>query len=370
MKIAYLANANNYHTQKWTTWFASKGHEILVASLEKPTQLTLDTSPPEVIYVWLNNNADRSESTRRKLSYLSTVPKLRTSFLDFQPDIIHAHYASSYGFLAALCFRGGYFLSTWGTDVFSFPKKGPIHKAVLKYAINSASQTISTSHVMKKEISSYTVKDIEVIPFGVDTSFFVPRTRSDCFTITLVKALDNKYGIDTLLLAISSLRDNRPDFQFEVRIAGTGVEEEALKSLSSSLRLEDKVKWLGYIDQPTAALEWGRATLAVIPSREESFGVSAIEAMSCATPLIVTDAPGLQEVTSDGKYAKIVPKDNPSALTLAIEEAIDNYDQYVERAGFAREHVSKHYDIDECFTKVLSLYRNKTSVATENQHDE
>ena len=93
----------------------------------------------------------------------------------FEPQLIHAHYASSYGLLGYLTGFHPFVLSTWGSDILDFPNRNRINKWLLKKVIHSADQICSTSKVMAYSISKMTSHNhIKTIPFGVDTQRFIP----------------------------------------------------------------------------------------------------------------------------------------------------------------------------------------------------
>lgn len=107
MKICFLGNANSVHLQKWCKWFSERGHEISVISLERGT-----IQGANVIYV------DRESTDQgwfsRKLKYFRLAKAFRNTIADLKPDIVNAHYVTSYGRIAALAGIKDYVLSVWG----------------------------------------------------------------------------------------------------------------------------------------------------------------------------------------------------------------------------------------------------------------
>ncbi len=144
-----------------------------------------------------------------KLAYLTNVGKLKRAIKAFQPDIVHAHYATSYGMLGMLSKFKPFIISVWGADVYDFPKKSLANKLLLKKIINSADRICSTSNCMKEVTKQYTSKEITVIPFGVETGKFeklnIPDLGKKEITIGIIKSLEKKYGIDILITAFSNV---------------------------------------------------------------------------------------------------------------------------------------------------------------------
>lgn len=144
------------------------------------------------------------------------------------------------------------------------------------------------------------------------------------YIIGTVKALADKYGISTILIAVSKLKKDHPEVPVKLRIAGKGPQESKYKMLARELGIENITSWLGFISQEEAAVEWANMDCGIIPSLSESFGVSAVEAQACETPVIISDIPGLMEATVPGKTSVVVPRNNPEKLAEAIYEMYIN----------------------------------------------
>lgn len=353
MKICFVGPASSAHIKKWCNWFAANGHEIHVISF----------APGEIEKVTIHHIAvdvDANGSDIEKLKYLFTGKKIKTIIEDIKPDIVNVHYATSYGVATALSGIKGYILSVWGADIYDFPKKSMMHKALLKYSLRKAKHLFSTSQAMANEAAKYTNHRFHITPFGVDMELFNPnkRTResSDPFTIGTVKALSDKYGIKDLLEAASII--NKQGIQIELRIAGKGPQEEEYRNLADELGISDITKWLGFISQENAAIEWANMDVAIIPSTEESesFGVSAVEAQSCGTPVIISDIPGLMEATKPGETSIVVKRNSCYEIADIIKE-LYNHKEYREKMGMeGRKYVLENYEINKCFQKIQAVF--------------
>lgn len=354
MKICFVAPANNYHTKKWCAWFVNHGDEVHVISF-------IDDVIPDVKVHYISTGAAATSSDKQKLAYLLHGRKIHKIIEKIKPDIVNAHYASSYGAAIALSGVQNYYLSVWGSDIYDFPRKSFLHKALIKYTLRKATYIMSTSKAMADETHKYTSKPIEITPFGVDMELFNPdkRTRGDdgTFVIGNIKALSPKYGIDYLLKAASFIRKNRPDIPLKIRIAGKGPEEQNLKKLADELNVSEIVTWLGFISQTEAAKEWANFDIGVVSSSSsESFGVSAVECQASGVPVIITDPLGLQEATLPGKTSIVVPRRNEKAIAEAV---ITLYDQPEKRAVMGkagRKFVANEYELNKCFNHINNIF--------------
>lgn len=351
MRICFLASSHSAHIQKWSSYFISQGHEVHLVSFDSDTVEGAQHHPIGVC-------VDPKGSDASKLKYLTSWKKTKRIIDSIGPDLISVHYASSYGSLAALACQGDYVLSVWGSDIYEFPLKSPLHRILIKYALSKAGLLLSTSKAMAEEASKYTDRPFEITPFGVDAEMFKPSNhKNKRYTIAIVKTLSPKYGIDVLLEAAALVRQMRPDIDFVIRIAGDGLHANELHALSDNLGLAQCVEWLGYISQEEAAQVWSEADVAVVPSSAmESFGVSAVEAQACGVPVIISDVPGLMESTVPGRSSLTFPRGNSEELAKRIVELFDDPDLAQRLGQYGRENVIRNYLFDRCFSHIERLF--------------
>ena len=363
MKICFIAPANNYHTKKWCNWFRNRDHQIDVISF---TDGVIEGC--NVHYI--NSGAGVRGSDVQKLKYLLQTRKVHDIIKEIKPDVINAHYATSYGTVAALAKLPNYYLSVWGSDVYDFPRKSPFHRMMLQFSLNKASYLLSTSKAMAEEAGKYTTKSFAITPFGVDCKLFAPdKTRTNVYdgfdtkngrdyVIGTVKSLSDKYGIATILRATALLKEQHPEVPVQLRIAGKGPQENEYKALAKKLGIENITHWLGFISQEQAAVEWASMDCGIIPSESESesFGVSAVEAQACCTPVIISDIPGLMEATIPGKTSAVVPRKNPQELAQVMYGMYVDAKKRHELGEAGRKFVYENYEINRCFEKIERLY--------------
>ena len=146
MKICFIGPANSSHIIKWCRWFTGRGHEVHVVSFTDGMIENVQVHPVAI-------SVNTAGSDLGKLKYLTTGGQIRRIVKDISPDVVNVHYATSYGIAAALSGIKGYYLSVWGSDVYSFPGKSPLHKALLKYSLRKAGHLLSTSRAIADEAS-------------------------------------------------------------------------------------------------------------------------------------------------------------------------------------------------------------------------
>jgi len=123
----------------------------------------------------------------------------------------------------------------------------------------------------------------------------------------------------TLLRAFSLVKVDQPSVK--LIILGEGEDRSRLELLSRELKIEEDVQLPGYLLNPFSYM--ANADLFVLSSRWEGFANVLVEAMACGTPVVSTDCPsGPSEILQNGKYGRLVPVNNPSALAEAIKSEL------------------------------------------------
>ena len=366
MKILFLAPADNYHTRKWCEYFISRGYEVEVISFFPGT---IDGATVH----FLDCGVDWQQSDGKKIKYLLRAPDVRRLVSKIAPDMISVHYATSYGAVAGVAGLKNYALSVWGGDIYTFPRKSALHRALLQFSLRRAHCVLSTSAAMADEAGKYTKKKIYITPFGVKTDLFTPEKRNRGendrqFVVGTVKGLKPKYGIDVLLRAVQLVRTQHPEIPIRLRIAGDGPGGQEYRKLASNLGISDITSWLGFISQEEAAEEWANMDVAVVPSisDSESFGVSAVEAEACGVPVIISDVPGLMEATQPGLTSVVVPRNSAQALADEITTLYRDHELCKSMGKAGRRFVIERFGYTMCFENIemILLSMRKASMVS------
>jgi glycosyltransferase involved in cell wall biosynthesis len=359
-KILLLADSASPHTQKWALSLARKGYVIGIFSLNKSRYKWYEAEE-NIKILYEPEEFINPASAKTKLRYLSLVPKLYTILGYFQPDVVHAHYATSYGLLGSLSGFHPFVLSVWGSDAFEFPDRSIFHKWLLKFNFRRADTILATSVALKQRIGKYTRKRVGIVPFGVDTSVFrpvtLPEKQSGAIYIGMVKALEEKYGLAVILEAMQALKKKYPQMSLKLLLVGEGEGFEYYREKVKSMGLDDTVILTGKI--PHEKIHYYHNLIDIflnVSIVNESFGVSVLEAMACGKPVIVSDAPGLMEIVTS-ESAIIVPKGNSTELLSAIEKLVNDAELRKQMGEEGRKHVQLNYEFRQSLEIMDNSYK-------------
>lgn len=195
-----------------------------------------------------------------------------------------------------------------------------------------------------------------VIPNGIDTDRFhpIPDVQREKGRIMVTNSSDTPLkGLYYLLIALKRLVERKKTARLVV--IGAPKKKGGIEKLIGRLGIGNRVTFTGRIDQQAFVRQYAKASVAVVPSLYEGFGLPAGEAMACRVPVISTTGGALSEVV--GNAGILVPPGDPAALSAAIERLLDNPEESKRLAdrGYKRVH--------DCFTwnraaeKTVAAYR-------------
>ena len=197
---------------------------------------------------------------------------------------------------------------------------------------------------------------IRVMPLGVDIDVFRPLSgveREACRLMTTASADAPLKGLPVLLKAMALLRPKFPELT--LTLIGKPKADGETRRLIDALGLEDAIDYRHGISTEEMVACYARATVAVVPSLYEGFGLPAIEAMACGVPLVSTAGGALPEVV--GEAGKLVDAGDEQALAAAIAGLLLSSSEREQLAVAGRERAIQEYCWDRCAERMVAYYR-------------
>lgn len=199
-------------------------------------------------------------------------------------------------------------------------------------------------------------RKIEIVPPGVDLDRFYPidpceakmriGMRKDDRVLLFVGRIEPLKGVDNILRAVALLNEDDPALLRNVCaiVIGGDVDEptpddemQRLIALRDELAVQERVCFLGARNQDALQAYYCAAEALIMPSDYESFGMVALEAMACGTPVIASEIGGLAFLVRDGVNGFHVPTREPAALAERIQHVLVDAEQRAAISRAARD---------------------------------
>jgi glycosyltransferase involved in cell wall biosynthesis len=196
---------------------------------------------------------------------------------------------------------------------------------------------------------------LEMVWNGLDTDLYSPDPAvvgDETEILCVGRASDPNKGIRTLIAALAKLAS-----PVRLTLVDAGSTGNDARKWARSLGCADRLDITGRI--PTSALVnlYRRAALVVVPSRYEGFGLPAVEAMACGTPVVATSAGALPEVMRVGGGGLLVPRDDPEALAKAIATLLDQAETRRAMGARARPLIEQTFSWPRVAERTAQIYR-------------
>jgi glycosyltransferase involved in cell wall biosynthesis len=219
-----------------------------------------------------------------------------------------------------------------------------------RVAFGRAALVMPVSAALRRGIEAHGIRArFRVVPNVVDTSLFRPSgaPRSGLLAVGL---LYEAKGFDVLLEALVRLPGER------LVLVGDGPLRAKLESLAAQLRVSDRVDFHGQAPKEKIAELMQQARVVVVPSRFETSGVVALEALASGAPVVASAVGALPELLAGGGGLLVRPRD-PDALAAAIAEALATEHD----AGTVSERVGREHGPERVGAELMEIYRSVAS---------
>jgi D-inositol-3-phosphate glycosyltransferase len=276
---------------------------------------------------------------------------------DVHYDLVHAHY-----WLSGVA--GGILKDAWQVPMLQMfhtlglmkqkigrtpeEREGDYRINGEKAVMHKADRIIAATEAERSQLETLYGVDqekIKIIPPGVDIHHFYPIPKDEAKEAIGIPTSDRMAlfvgrieplkGVDTLIKAMAIVKENCEFFEcphYLVVIGGdpeghtedVSVEMKRLQWLCSDMGLNDIVVFIGKRGQNTLPYYYSAAEVVVMPSHYESFGMVALEAMACGTPVIASRVGGLAHLVREGETGYFVPAQDPEALASKLQLILNN----------------------------------------------
>ncbi len=266
-------------------------------------------------------------------------------------DVLHVHYAIPHAAAAYLAqqmlspSRLGVITTLHGTDI-TLVGQEPSFYPLTRFAIERSDAVTAVSDFLRRETDRVFGVDrrIDVIRNFVDTQVFVPRPDlrannplrdGDRPLLMHASNLRPVKNVDRVIEVFARVRAQRP---CTLAVVGDGPERNPAQRRARDLGVADDVRFLGA--QETMEELLAMADVLLLPSETESFGLVALEALSCATPVVASDRGGIPELITDGETGYLHDPGDVDGMAASVLRVIEDR-ALADRLGAAGREIAK-----------------------------
>lgn len=279
---------------------------------------------------------------------------------EFEPDLVHAHW----------WFPGG-LVGSWVAGLADIPLVTTMHgsdvrlaagnglaRSLLRRVLGQSSATTTVSNWLAAQVKAIAPGvDPIVSPMPVATDLFTPGTSPRSDRLLFVGRLNAQKGTATLLDALS-----RMQAPVGLDVVGDGPDAPALRAHAEALGVSGRIAWHGTQPQPRLVDYYRNAAALVVPSQDEGFGLVAVEAQLCETPVVAFQSGGLADSIEHGVTGYLAPPGDATALARTLDTVLKaNGRSGVGRAG--RQSALSRYAPESVARRYKLLYESVVSTA-------
>ena len=328
IKICFIGNPESPHVNRWAHHFESRGFDVAVLTYTEPHLEPGDTLTMRFVRA---RPATSVRGDRRGAGKHNRFPGLRrvATFVryrvggfyaelnKFDPDLVHGHYVSDYGFLAAMSGRRPLVVSAWGSDVLIDPHESLITRRLVQNTLRAADLVTYDAEVLADaatRLGAHPDRLLRVVA-GVDLEFqecvranASPASEREPVVVSLRSLGRPLFNIDVIIRAMPEVLRWVP--RARLQVGNEGALQPELEKLAAQLGVQNSVEFTGWAAnrQEMASRLCGAAAYVSIPSSDGT-SVTLLEAMACGAYPIVSDLPANREWISDGGGEIVGPRD-------------------------------------------------------------
>ncbi|MCK5037823.1 MAG: glycosyltransferase family 4 protein [Thermoplasmata archaeon] len=323
-----------------------------------------------------------SKQKKGKAGYKSVVKILDK--INFDPDIIHAHFTWPSGYIAMELkkhLRKPFILTAHGYDVYDLPFRDDYYNDVVKNVLTSADHIITVSQnnkdILINKLNASPEK-ISIIQNGYDPKKFKHMDKKEC-RIKLGLPIDKKIVISIgnllpvkghiyLIEAAKDIIKERKDIVFV--ITGEGPERKPLENSIEEFGLDDYFILTGSKPHKQIPFWMGASDIIVLPSLNEGVPTVLFEAQASGKPVIGTSVGGIPDIINEEKLGTVVSPGDSGQLSTAILNASNkDWDEnYIIKT-------SMEFTWDKIASQIMQIYTNilqnpKSNIEKKNKNAE
>ena len=221
-----------------------------------------------------------------------------------------------------------------------------------------------SKHIGETTVAAFKLNKVfDVVYNGIDTEFFSPKNiYREEKTILYAGTVNHRKGVDSIFKAFNTISQNLPGTKLIIvgklpsAIEGEKIKNGLLSFVSPEYH--HMISFTGHVPYEQMPEIYSKSTVAIFPSHAEAFGLTCTEAMSCETPVIMTDKASGPEIVEDGISGRLVDPDEPNEISSQALEILQNRDLQRFFGDNGRVRVKYYFNISNTCSLSISTYQS------------
>ncbi len=368
LRLAYLSIGRHIHTERWLTWFARRGHDVHL--------LTVQPGPMPGVTV----HDITTRGPAKPLRYAVSLVKVRCILGALQPDLLHTHFLTGYGYWGVFSGWRPFMLTVWGDDVYVTPHQNILKNRLAREALRRADYVTGDSEDIVQACIELGARPetAEVVQWGVDFERFHPgvsgaavRERlgipADAPVVLSTRSFTQPYyNIDLVVDTAPRVRERFGDVHYI--IAGNEGDDARFRAHAEEVGLKDRVHWVGRIPHEELPQYLAACDVFLTIPSVDATAVSLLEAMACRCAIVATNLPSAAEwIRDDDTGLTVTPRDADGLVEAILRYLGDP--GLRARVGEAAEAVVRaKADHDRNMARVEDIYYDLVEARREIPH--
>lgn len=314
------------------------GHDPVILTSDAGKDKNVDMSKINIIHIGKSLPIYSNGSIARVTVGFNLGKKVKEVLVSEKFDILHIH--SPFIPMLPMLFQRYSDVPTVGTFHTHFNSSGFLRllKPGAKKYFEGLDGRIAVSHLCVESMNRYFKGDYRIIPNGVDTAKFspsvekIPEFSDGKMNIFFLSRLEPRNGLEFLINAFSKIRRQRNDCR--LIIGGDGPLKQYFKYLVPS-DVKDDVHFLGRINGVRPNY-YSTADIFCFPTTKASFGITILEAMSAAKPVVAFTMPAYEAIMRSGEDGILCGEPDSTNLAIALMKLLDSKDERIRIGANAR----------------------------------
>ncbi len=333
LRLAFLSIGRHIHTERWIRWFSERGHECHL--------LTVQPGPVEGVTV----HDITSTFFPKPLRYALSLVKVRRLLKQIQPDVLNTHFLTGYGYWGRFSGFRPNVLTVWGDDVYVTPFENGVKNRLARMALTDCDAVTGDSSdilAVAADLGADPSRSFRIL-WGVDFDVFQPgrdmewRRKlgfgdDDLLYFSPRSYTQPYYNIDTVIEAAALVKDREPRARF--LFTGYEGDPEPFRRRAAAAGIENVMTMLGRLPHREFATALKSSDVFISVPSVDATAVSLLEAMSCASGIIISSLQSSMEWIRDGRSGLVVAPRDARELAEAMLKFADDPD-FLASAGQA-----------------------------------